>query len=446
MTGTAQASPWAAAARKWLVHLGWVLLGLLVLVVAALALVGFLHLVRGTPVSHVRAVGDADGPPEIGSPAFRETIELLTGSDLNPGNSLEILDSGAETHPRLWSDLRSARRLITFQVYFMAPGAVADTLSAVLRDRARSGVRVLLLHDAVGSTLPDAYFDRLREAGVAVSTFRPVAWYNLERAQNRSHVRAAVIDGTVGYTGGLGIGDEWIGDGRREGSWRETNVRVAGPAVRQLQTAFLVAWAEASGTLLTGDLLFAPPPPAGEVLAGVMHTTSSVGSTDGERFLALSIAGARRRLWITNPYFVPDDDLRRHLTAAAARGVDVRVLTASRHTDVPLTRLAGRAGYQELLDAGVRIYEYAPSMIHAKTLVADGVWSTVGTMNFDNRSLALNEEVTLSAEHRATAAELERLFLEDLRYAREIDRERFRRRPLFTRARERAATILSRVL
>jgi cardiolipin synthase len=275
-----------------------------------------------------------------------------------------------------------------------------------------------------------------------------VRWYNLNRAQNRSHVRAIVIDGRIGYTGGFGIADKWIGDGLRPESWRETSVRFVGPAVMSLQATFSIGWAEASGTLLTGRGFFpaAGFSPAGPRIAGLLHTVPSQGSTSAERFLVLSIAGAARTLYITNSYFVPDDDQRRLLVAAARRGVDVRILTAGRHTDMRSVRLAGRATYGELLRGGVRIYEYSPSMIHAKTMVADGLWSTVGTMNFDNRSATLNEESNLVMMDAGLGARLDSIFVRDLRYSREILLDDFARRPWYDRLLEWGATRMSRVL
>src|SRR3712207_4246366 len=263
------------------------------------------------------------------------------------------------------------------QMYYALPSNVADTVKARLIDRARSGVRVLLLLDAFGTqTLTDGWRDSLSAAGVQIARLRKLRWYSLHNAADRSHVRAVVIDGRIGYTGGFGLADYWLGDGRRDGQWRETNVRFEGPAVAQLQAAFAAAWAEARGELLTGDVFFPRETfrsPAGGTRAGLLFTAPTSGSTPAERFLALSIAGARRTLYIANSYFVPDDDFRRLLIDAARRGVDVRVLTAGEKTDVKTTWYAGRARYEELLRAGVRIYEYAPTMMHAKSMVVDEI-------------------------------------------------------------------------
>lgn len=415
-------------------------------VVLLFALIGALHTFRGTPVSRVEVVGGGTERPAITDSLFRETVELLTGTPLRHGHQVELLLNGDETFPRLWRELRGARRSITLQLYYMLPGAVSDSLFTVLAERSRAGVQVYLLHDAIGSDIEPVAARALRAAGVRMAAYRPVRWYTLNRAQHRSHVRAVVIDGQVGYTGGFGVDDKWLGDGVR--GWRETNVRFRGPAVGQLQAAFAIGWAEATGQLLTGPLFFPPAAfqTAGPRTAGLLYASPTVGSTKAERFLALSIAGARRTLYIANAYFVPDDDLRRLLRQAVRRGVDVRVLTAGRHTDIPSVRLAARDRYEELLRAGVRIYEYAPTMLHAKTLVADGVWSTVGTMNFDNRSAALNEESNLVVLDAQIGERLQRIFLADLRQAREIRLAQFRRRSAWQRLLENAASLLTRVL
>jgi cardiolipin synthase len=325
--------------------------------VFCLALIGFLHLTRGTAVRHVRGVA-ADGIPiAVGEPEFPVMATMATGAWLAPGHRVEVTLNGDETYPRLWDDLRAAQRSITLQVYYGAPGRMADTLAQILRERARAGVRVYVLYDAFGTVdIPRAHRDALRAAGVVVEPFRPIRLSTLHLAQNRSHVRGIVIDSRVGWTGGFGIDDKWLGDGRSNGAWRETNVRFEGPAVRQLQAAFAAAWVEATGVMFTGRATLEPLP--GGATAGLLYTSPTLGSTAAERFFALSIAGARRTVYITNAYFAPDRTFIDLLAAAARRGVDVRILTAGPRTDVSVVRLAGRAWYEMLLEAGVRVYEW----------------------------------------------------------------------------------------
>jgi cardiolipin synthase len=290
--------------------------------------------------------------------------------------------------------------------------------------------------------------DRLRAAGVEAAWLRPLHWYSLDKAGNRSHVRAIIVDGRIGYTGGFGFDDKWLGDGLHDNQWRETNIRFEGPAVTQLQATFAAGWAEAKGELLTGDLFFPRSTFAdvGPVQAGVLHASPTLGSTTAERFMALSIASARRTLYITNAYVVPDDDFRRMLTDAAARGVDVRILTNGDKSDVMMTTYATRARYDELLKGGVRVYEYLPTTLHSKTFVVDGLWSSVGSLNFDNRSLALNDESSFVSLDATLAASLMTMFENDLRHAKEITLEEHERRPWKERFFETGSNLLSRLL
>lgn len=422
---------------------------LLALVFALFALIGVLTLTRGTPVSLVLAEGDDRGPPVVGDSLFERTLELYTGTHMQPGNRVTQVNNGT-VYDSLWRDLRGAKSTITMQMYYSKPGAVADTLAVILKERAAAKVRVLLLLDAFGSQgLTQDWADSLRARGVEVALLRKLRWYTIHDAADRSHARVVVVDGRIGYTGGFGIADYWLGTGRRDGEWRESNVRFEGPAVAALQGAFSAAWAEATGELLAGNMFF---PRAtfieepGTVHAGVLFTAPTKGSTPAERFLALTITGARQSLYITNSYFVPDDDFRHMLKRAVKRGVDVRILTVSSKTDVKTTWYAGRAHYEDLLAGGVRIWEYQPAMIHSKTIVADALWSTVGSMNFDNRSIAFNNETNLAILDSAFGREMHETFLEDLRYSSEIKLEEFRKRGAFRKLLEKGAALFTRLL
>jgi cardiolipin synthase len=387
---------------------------------------------------------------DASAPTFPRMLELYTRTRFEQGNRVEILLNGEGTYPRLWDDLHNARATITVQSYYSKPSAMADTLSDILRAKARTGVRVLLLLDAFGSqAMPRAWLDALRSDGVSVALLRPLRWHTLHGAADRSHVRAVVIDGKIGYTGGFGFADYWSGDGRKKGQWRETNVRVEGPAAMQLQAAFVSGWLEATGELITGRAFLGLSTGMGDfasVRAGLLFTTSSTGSTDAERFLALAVLSARRKLFITNSYFVPNADFRGLLVQAARSGVDVRVLTAGPSSDVRTTRYASRHHYEELLRAGIRIYEYEASMMHAKTLSADGVWGAIGSMNFDNRSLAFNDESTLVVYDPAFAAQMDTVFEADLLHAREVTLVDFLRRSRWERVMESSANLLAALL
>ena len=420
-----------------------------VLLVLALVLIGLLSMTRGATVRTVITEGDREGPPAVSDPLFPRTIELFTGTHIEPGNKIEILLNGEGTYPRLWQDIASAQKTLTVQMYFSQPGVVADTMAKYLSDRARAGVRVLVLLDAFGSgTLTKEWSKGLEEAGVEIAWLRKVRWYTLHKATQRSHVRVVVVDGRVGYTGGFGLADYWLGDGRHKDQWRESSVRFAGPTVAALQAAFAAGWAETTGELLTGDVFF--PPIAfdddGNINAGLMHSLPTIGSTPAERFYALTIAGARKTLYISNSYFVPNADFCKLLINAARRGVDVRVLTVGKETDVKTTWYAGRALYEQLLEGGVKIYEYSPTMMHAKTIVVDALWSSVGSMNFDNRSIAFNNESQIVALDPIVGQRMEEIFLEDLKYSEEMKLETFRQRRWTGKVLEWGAQKLRRIL
>ena len=420
-----------------------------IIMVAFLALIGIMSITRGTPLRQV-IYGPRARPPVVRDSSFRDLMTLFSGVHLEPGNRVEQLLNGDGTYPRLWADIRAARRSITIQMYFSKPGVVADTLALILRQKAREKVRVLLLLDAFGSqTLKKSWVRDLRNAGVEVAVLRKLRWYSMHNAADRSHVRVVVIDGQVGFTGGFGLADYWLGNGHAKDQWRESNVRFEGPAVMELQAAFAAGWVEATGELLVDEQFFprgAFHGQAGPTTAGLLFTSTTTGSTPAERFLALTIAGAGRTLYVTNSYFVPDDDFRDLLVEAVRRGVDVRILTVSKESDVLTTWYAGRARYETLLAGGVRIYEYQPTMIHSKTFVADGIWSSIGSMNFDNRSLAFNNESNLVIWDRGFGAVMDSTFLDDLRFSREILLPSFKKRPMTERLIELGSSVLSRVL
>lgn len=432
--------------RRTVVRCG--LIGLYATVVGillVLALAGFLFITRGTDVQRVRGVGLDGAPVAANEPQFPLSVALATGTVLTSGNLVEIALNGDGTFPRLWNDLRSAKRSILVQNYYGISGSVADSLTSILVERARAGVQVLMLFDAFGSKVDQGRLRELEEAGVLAVAFRPLRVGSLWRLQNRSHVRAVVVDGQIGWTGGFGLDDKWLGDGYTNLAWRETNVRFEGPAVLQLTTAFAAAWAEATGVLVTARATVEPAPGDG-TMAGLLYAAPTLGSTAAERFLALSIAGARSSVYITNAYFAPDDNFVDLLARTARRGVDVRLLVGGERTDIRMTWQAGRARYARLLEAGVRIYEWQPSTLHSKTFVVDGVWTSIGTMNFDNRSLALNEEVTLMVLDADVGKRMNEIFMADLQHSIEIDADQFAGRPWWQRASEWVADRLTRVL
>src|SRR5690348_8076553 len=266
---------------------------LLAILLFYLAFVGLLSITRGTPVQAVITEGDRSGPPPPTDSLFARTMELYTGTHVGPGNRIQPVNNGS-VYDSLWRDLRSAKKTITVQMYYSLPGKVADTLAAILKERAKAKVRVLLLLDAFGSqNLKRSWAQSLRKAGVEVALLRKLRWYSIHNAADRSHVRVVVVDGRVGYTGGFGLADYWLGDGLHENQWRESNVRFEGPAVMELQAAFASAWAEATGELIAGSKFFPPDGfvERGPVHAALLFTQPTTGSTPAERFIALTIAG-----------------------------------------------------------------------------------------------------------------------------------------------------------
>jgi cardiolipin synthase len=426
--------------------LGEIARGGLTAVVLIAAVIGVLFVTRGTAVRRVRGVG-ADGVPVgVTEPDFAATVALLAGGVILPGNKVELALNGDGTYERLWADLRSATESITVQMYYAEPGRVADQLSKILVERALSGIAVFVLYDAFGAGgLKRAYLRALRDAGVRVVAFRPLRFRNLWVVQNRSHIRGVVIDRRVGWTGGFGVDDKWLGDGHTDLAWRDTNIRFEGPAVSQLLAAFAAAWAEATGELFSGRIAVTYEEDGVEA-AGLLATAPTLGSTAAERFLALSIAGAQEKLYITNAYFAPDRSFVALLVAAADRGVDVRVLVGGPRTDVRVARRAAHSRYDRLLVAGARVFEYQPSTLHAKTFVVDGYWTAVGTMNFDNRSLALNDECTLMVLDKSFGSQMEEMFLADLARSEEISLEVFRKRPQIARVAEWGANLITSLL
>ena len=422
---------------------GFLILGLLL---GVLSLVGFLNAVRGTPIKRVK--GFPSDLPRVKDRGFRTAMELASHVTMLPGNQADLYWNGDQTYPALWRDLRGAKRSIVVQLYYCKPGRMADEFVEILVERASAGVTVLFLYDSFGTSrkFKKRYLETLRRAGVRVESFRPFGVAALNKIQHRAHIRVVCIDGEVGWTGGFGIDDKWFGDGRSKDHWRDSNVRFTGPAVDQLWSAFAACWAESTGELLIADHQHQNGHDGDGIIGGVLHGSPSVGSTDAERFFVYAIASAREKLYITNSYFVPDRDIRSLLIDAARRGADVRILTVSDATDIRSTWYAGRARYEDLLRGGVRIFEYVPVMMHAKTLVVDGLFAAVGSMNADNRSLSLNEETVLMTLDTGIASTLETHFFEDLKFSNEIKLEDFRKRSITDRIKEKVCYAFWRIL
>lgn len=377
----------------------------------------------------------------VTSDDFIRPIASLINSPLREGGGCELLNNGDEWLPRVLADMGTAKRSITWSAYIWEPGEMSDVVFHTLIERAAAGVQVRLLLDGMGGMkCPEEDIERLRKAGGRVDTFRPFSIGKLSRFHRRNHRRAIVIDGQVGYTGGMAVGDKWLGDARTEEEWRDSMVRVTGCLAESVQSAFAEPWAYVTGEILNIESFF-PEDAGGDEESG-MRSVSVASSPSSEEhplrlFFFLSFLAARKRLWITTPYFVPDEHTRNAVKARARAGVDVRILLPDEHTDAKPIRRASHSYFQELLDAGVRIYEYQKTMMHTKHVVVDSAWSVVGSANMDIRSKELNEENVLGILDPGLAARMEETFEKDLALAKEITSEEWRKRGIGARMIER---------
>jgi cardiolipin synthase len=368
----------------------------------------------------------------LGEPSFFPTLEAYASAPIVGGNIVEILLNGEQTFPAQLAAIRSAKKTISYEQYFYEDGLVAKDIASALAERCRAGVGVNVLLDAFGALgMPAEYADLLTDSGCHVAWFRPLhrLWPG-SKTNNRGHRRILVVDGRVAITGGSGVSRKWMGNGRTDGHWRDTDVRIEGPAVNYLQGAFAENWLEATGMVLGGDAYFPSPiPPAGRVYAQVVRSSPAGGSFAMYTAFLLAMASAQRSIFVTNPYFVLDDKMREALLGARQRGARVVVLVPGT-IDHNLVREASRADFGTLLTAGVEIYEYRAALLHAKTMVIDGVWSTVGSTNLDNRSFALNDELNVIFYSRDVARRLEQVLHEDLEHSRRVTYESWSRRPV----------------
>jgi len=365
----------------------------------------------------------------VGESAFVRAVEAHTLSGLIEGNRAEVLVNGDQIFPAMLEAIRSARTTITFANFSYEDGEVAREITEALAERCRAGVGVNVLVDAMGSSgMPKALGRTLAASGCHFARYKPVRPLTIKRINHRNHRRVLVVDGRVGFTGGTGIGDKWTGDGRREGHWRQTDVRVEGPIVRALQAAFVEDWREATTLLLGGDAYFPPLEPRGDLAIQSVKSSPASGATEAYLLFLLAVESARKSVKITNPYFVPDDRMSRALADAARRGVEVTLITAGavRGTQTIVVRHASRAHFGRVLEAGVRVHEYGPAMLHAKTMVVDDQWVSIGSANLDNASFALNNELNVTSLDRRLALTLTKIFDDDLKFTTPVTLEEWR--------------------
>jgi len=388
-------------------------------------------------------------PPRaaLDSPEFINELEALAASRTVPHTQVQALPNGTNYYEAELQAISQATRSIDWEAYIFSKGDMARRMINALTERARAGVTVNLVIDAVGSlTTPKAFFAGLRQAGGHVEWYHPLRWYNWPRANNRTHRELIVIDGLVAFVGGAGVADQWWHGEKKDPPWRDTMFRVTGDAVRFLQSTFVENWLESSGQILAGDEYFAAPQNADGAISMVIDSSPSQGGSTRARILFQTlIASAQKSLRITTPYFLPDRSLSDELVRAAReRHVRVQILVPGKHSDHSMTHSSSRGLYGDLLKAGAEIYEYQPAMIHAKIMVVDDLWSVVGSTNLDHRSFGLNDEVNLAVLDPKLAGSLSAQFQTDLAQSRRQTLEEWQHRSVLERGREWLGWLIAR--
>ena len=375
-------------------------------------------------------------------PDFLRAMGVLLGPAILGGNRFEVLLNGGRIFPAMLAAIEQAKKSITFESFVYGSGDIGRRFADALAERSRAGVKVHVLLDWVGSNGMDpAQFARMEQAGIEVRRFHPPRWYNLARMNNRTHRKVLVVDGTVGFTGGVGIADEWTGDAEDPQHWRDTHFRAEGPVVAQMQAVFSDNWIKSTGRVLHGPDYFPALESAGTSSAQMFSSSSSGGSESMQLMYLLAITAAQRSIHLSSAYFVPDPLTLRTLADAVRRGVKLQIIAPGEHTDGASVRRASRARWGPLLEAGAEIYEYQPTMYHCKVMIVDALLVSVGSTNFDNRSFQLNDEANLNVYDADFAARQVEVFQDDLARSRRISLEEWRRRPRVEKLWEHSASL-----
>ncbi|CAN5664235.1 phospholipase D-like domain-containing protein [soil metagenome] len=379
----------------------------------------------------------------VDDPQFMRSMGLLLGPSIMQGNETTELLNGDQIFPAMLASIRGAKKTVLFETYIYWSGEIGNQFADALSERARAGVKVHVLMDWIGSGKIDAALvDKMKEAGVKVERYHPLRWYNLGRMNNRTHRKLLIVDGATGYTGGVGIAELWTGHGQNPDHWRDSHYRVRGPVVAQMQSVMLDNWAKTTGTVLHGVDYFPAVAPAGTQAAQMFSSSPSDGNESMLMMYLIAITAATRSIDISSSYFVPDDMTRDALVEAVHRGVRVRLITPGPHMDAETVRRASRGLWGPLLEAGVEIHEYQPTMYHCKVMIVDGQMTSVGSTNFDMRSFRLNDEANLNVYDAAFAARQTQVFEEDLAHSARITLEGWRNRPFIDKVHEQLAARL----
>ena len=380
----------------------------------------------------------------IADPQFRREIGILLGPPVIDGNQVINLENGAEIFPAMLAAIKGARKSINFETYIYWSGEIGHAFVETLNERARAGVAVHVLIDWVGSQKMEAeLFESLESAGVKVERYHPLHWYNLGRMNNRTHRKLLIVDGTVGFTGGVGIADNWDGNADSPEHWRDSHYRIEGPAVAQMQAAFLDNWIKTTGTVLQGEDYFPKLSHAGDASAQVFTASPSGGSDSMLLMYLLAITAAEKSIDLSAAYFVPDGLTRAALKNALERNVRIRIIVPGGKIDAEIVRKASRADWGELLAAGAEIHEFQPTMFHCKALIVDRQLVSVGSTNFDNRSFRLNDEVNLNVYDVVFAERVTAVFEQDLKQSRPITHAMWKKRPWTEKLLEHTASLVS---
>ncbi|HEX8889533.1 MAG TPA: cardiolipin synthase [Pyrinomonadaceae bacterium] len=382
----------------------------------------------------------------LDSEDFLCVLEAITDSKVHRKGRVEVLTNGEIYYEAELEAIRAASDSIHIEAYIFQKGEIARKFVEALTERARSGVEVRMVIDAVGSFASwESYFKELRAAGGRVCWYHPFRWYTLARFNNRTHREIIVVDGRTAFLGGSGVADHWYKGVDKNPRWRDTMFRIEGEMVASIQAVFTENWLESSGEILTGVKYFPKSDVENRMETLVIDSSPGAGgSTDARILFQTLLASARKSIHITTPYFLPDGSACREMVRAVERGVEVEIIVPGKHSDHMLTRSSSRRLFGELLKSGARIYEYEKAMIHAKILMIDGLWSVVGTTNFDNRSFGLNDEINLAARDEALTARLNEDFTRDLSESREVTYEEWRHRSIFERMHEILGWVLER--
>ena len=376
-----------------------------------------------------------ENPVAATDPRFADYVASLVGAPVEPGGEYVVLRNGDEVFPPMLDAIRSAQRRISFESFIYEDGVAGDPFTMELAAAAGRGVTVRIVLDAVGGELSDESAGKLQEAGVEIRWFNPIRPWSLEETNYRTHRKVLVVDGDVAFTGGIGLADHWLGHAQDPDHWRDTQFKVTGPAVRALEASFYENWLESGGRSVPA---LDPDRPAHGTARSVVAWSNPTGGASNVKLLyLLSIAAARQRIDIESPYFILDESSRWALHQARQRGVRIRVVTDGEITDAMPVKYSSREGYQQLLDWGVEIYEYQPTMMHVKAMMVDGAWSVIGSANFDNRSFELNDELTIGVADPGLATALTNDFEADIAKSKRLDPATWRDRSLRAKSRER---------